>query len=207
MMPPVRGLLAAGALLFAGACGIKILPAPKGGARELDLVVATKARDVALVRQLLSTGADPNGMVDFEGSSHSAWEYSLTQMRTRYPETVEIVMLMIKAGAKPESAWGGGVRQGIGRPSEKLPLQIAMLNPNVEVIRALFDAGMSPRVGGQALETAVETGQTEIVHLLVERGVDVNTTAGAITPLLAAIEARNFALMTYLEEHGAREKP
>jgi ankyrin repeat protein len=207
MMPPVRRLLAAGALVLASACGIKILPAPKGGARELDLVVATKARDIARVTQLLSTGADPNGMVDFEGSSHSAWEYSLTQMRTRYPETIEIVKLMIKAGAKPESAWGGGVRGGIGRPSEKLPIQIVMLNPNVEVIRALLDAGMRPRVCGEALSMAVEGGETAIVHLLVERGVDVNSTAGAITPLLAAIDARNVALMTYLEEHGAREKP
>jgi hypothetical protein len=67
----------------------------------------------------------------------------------------------------------------------ELPVQIVMMNPNVEVIRALFDA----------------------VHLLVERGVDVNSPSGAITPLLAAIEARNVALMTYLEEHGAREKP
>jgi ankyrin repeat protein len=207
MMPTVRGLLAAGAIVLASACGIEILPAPHGGARELDLVVATKARDVTRVTQLLSTGADPNGMVDFEGSSHSAWEYSLTQMRTRYPETVEIVKLMIKAGAKPESAWGGAVRGGIGRPSEKLPIQIVMMNPNVEVIRALLDAGMRPQICGQALATAVEDGETEIVHLLVERGVDVNTTAGAIPPLLAAVETRNFALMTYLEEHGAREKP
>lgn len=202
-----RGLLAAAALVLAAACGIKILPAPHGGPKETDLVVATKARDVALVRRLLSSGADPNGMVDFEGSSHSAWEYSLTQMRTRYPETVEIVKLMIGAGAAPESAWGGGVRAGIGRPSEKLPIQIAMMNPNVEVVRALLDAGMRPRVGGAALVTAVEKGEIEIVHLLVERGVDVNTTAGAIPPLLAAIEARNVALMTYLEDHGAREKP
>ena len=207
MTAPVRGLLAAGALVLASACGIQILPAPHGGPKELELVVATKARDVTRVKQLLSTGSDPNGMVAFEGSSHSAWEYSLTQMRTRYPDTVEIVLLMIKAGAKPESAWGGGVANGIARPGEKLPIQIAMMNPNVEVIRALLDAGMRPNVGGQALVTAVELAQTEIVHLLVERGVNVNTNAGAITPLLAAIDARNVPLMTYLEEHGAREKP
>jgi hypothetical protein len=207
MTAPVRALLAAGALALVSACGIQILPAPHGGPKELELVVAAQARDVARVRQLLSTGSDPNGMVHFEGSSHSAWEYSLTQMRTRYPDTVEIVLLMIKSGAKPESAWGGAVVRGIGRPGEKLPIQIAMLNPNVEVIRALLDAGMRPRVGGSALVSAVEGGETEIVHLLVERGVDVNTNAGAITPLLAAIDARNVQLMTYLEEHGAREKP
>ena len=98
---------------------VQILPAPHGGPKELELVVATKARDVPRVQQLLSTGADPNGMVAFEGSSHSAWEYSLTQMRTRYPDTVEIVLLMIKAGAKPESAWGGGVANGIAPARRK----------------------------------------------------------------------------------------
>jgi len=35
----------------------------------------------------------------------------------------------------------------------------------------------------------------------------VNCHPGANTPLTAAIETRNVALMTYLEEHGAREKP
>ena len=45
------------------------------------------------------------------------------------------------------------------------------------------------------------------MHALVEAGVDVNCRPSAVTPLVAAIEARNVALMTYLEEHGAREKP
>jgi hypothetical protein len=54
---------------------------------------------------------------------------------------------------------------------------------------------------------AIETGETEIVHILVDAGVNVNCHPGANTPLLAAIEARNVALMTYLEDHGAREKP
>jgi ankyrin repeat protein len=46
-----------------------------------------------------------------------------------------------------------------------------------------------------------------MVHLLVEAGVNVNSRATAVTPLVAAIETRNVALMTYLEEHGARENP
>lgn len=54
---------------------------------------------------------------------------------------------------------------------------------------------------------AIESGQTQIAHLLVEAGVDVNCHPGANTPLLAAIEARDEAMMVYLEEHGAREKP
>jgi ankyrin repeat protein len=54
---------------------------------------------------------------------------------------------------------------------------------------------------------AIESDQVEIAHILVEAGVDVNCRTGANTPLVAAIEARDAALMSYLEEHGAREKP
>ena len=67
-------------------------------------------------------------------------------------------------------------------------------------------AGLSPRRAETDLLLAVENGQSEIVHLLVEAGVDVNCHR-ASTPLVAAIDARNLALMIYLEEHGAREKP
>ena len=66
---------------------------------------------------------------------------------------------------------------------------------------------INPRSGGLALVDAVEAQNVEIVHALVEAGVDVNSQPGPGTPLVAAIEARNVALMTYLEEHGAREKP
>jgi hypothetical protein len=42
---------------------------------------------------------------------------------------------------------------------------------------------------------------------IVEAGVDVNVIGSATTSLVAAIEARDTALMTYLEQHGARENP
>jgi hypothetical protein len=42
---------------------------------------------------------------------------------------------------------------------------------------------------------------------MVEAGVDVNVIGSATTSLVAAIEARDTALMTYLEQHGARENP
>jgi len=45
------------------------------------------------------------------------------------------------------------------------------------------------------------------VHVLVDAWVDVNTQGAALTPLVAAIETRNVALMTCREDHGAREKP
>jgi ankyrin repeat protein len=82
-----------------------------------------------------------------------------------------------------------------------------MSDPEPAVIRALLDAGLEPYEANAALVRAVEIGQTEIVHMLVEAGVDVNCRPSANTPLVAAIEAQNATLMTYLEEHGAREKP
>jgi len=82
-----------------------------------------------------------------------------------------------------------------------------MMNPVPEIIRALTAASFDPRDGEDALVGAIERDEVEIAHIFVEAGVDVNCHPGANTPLVAAIEARDVALMTYLEAHGAREKP
>jgi len=192
--------------LSAAACG-RIVRPPRGGDAELKLVTATAAVDVAAVTQLLAGGANPNAMVTFEGASHSAWEYALKQVRTKKPETIALVKLLLRNHANPNTAWGGGIANGIAREGDTFPIQLAMLHPDADVVRAILDAGMDPRIGETALEMAVEEEEVEIVHLLVEHGVNVNSHHGANTPLVAAIEARNFALMTYLEVHGAREKP
>ena len=159
------------------------------------------------MKQLLAAGARPNAMVTFEGASHSAWEYALKQVRPKKPETIELVKVLLASGADPNSAWGGGVALGIAREGEALPILLAMLHPEAEVVRAILDAGMKPAYGETALVMAVETEEIAIVHLLVEHGVNINCHPGANTPLTAAVEARNYALMTYLEDHGAREKP
>ena len=188
------------------ACGRVVTP-PRGGDAELKLVTATAKSDIAGVKQLLTSGADPNAMVTFEGASHSAWEYALKQVRPKKPETIEMVKVLLKAGANPNIAWGGGVAQGIAREHDDEPIMLAMLHPDAEVVRAILEAGMNPSHGGMALVMAVEEQDVEIVHLLVEHGVNVNTHPSANTPLTAAVEARNYALMSYLEDHGAREKP
>ncbi|WP_367266936.1 ankyrin repeat domain-containing protein [Propionivibrio sp.] len=82
-----------------------------------------------------------------------------------------------------------------------------MLHPDPQVVQAILDVKRTAVGGETALVMAIESGQTKIAHLLVEAGVNVNCRPGANTPLLAAIEARDEAMMIYLEEHGAREKP
>ncbi len=67
---------------------------------------------------------------------------------------------------------------------------------------------MKSRWGEAALVMAIEQGESEVAHVLVDSGVDVNGRHGAaLTPLVAAIDARDFKMMVFLEQHGAREKP
>jgi ankyrin repeat protein len=198
--------VAIGLALGALACGRVVTP-PRGGEPELKLVTATARVDLAAVQQLLAGGANPNAMVTYEGASHSAWEWALKQVRSKKPETIELVKVLLTSGADPNTAWGGGIANGIAREGDTPPIMLAMLHPDAEVVGAILDAGMRPGNGETALVMAVEEEDVDIVHLLVEHGVNVNCHPGANTPLTAAVDARNYALMTYLEEHGAREKP
>lgn len=196
---------------------------PDGGEPERQLATATMAGDVVAVSRLLTSGANPNKVVAVEGDRQSPWFLALRQVRSTRPQLVEIVRLMLKAGANPDEAWGtrvstvgprqsawrrffseGGARQaGFG---SDVPFQVAM-TAGADVVRALAAAGANPRYGASALVQSVEAQDADAVHVLVEAGVDVNARPGAVTPLVAAIEARDVALMTYLEAHGARERP
>lgn len=212
--------LLASVVLAASSCGSEV--APFGGEPEQQLVAATTTVDLGRVTQLLASGADPNKMVRVEGSYQSSWFLALAQVRPHRPDMVEMIRVMLKAGASTKSAWGTGPEQvKISEPWWRTfarttrvagagpdnPVHVAMFHPVPEVVRALVQAGLDPRQGQAALVSAIETGEIEIVHVLVDAGVDVNCHPGANTPLVAAIETRNVALMTYLEEHGAREKP
>ena len=215
-----RIAVAAACALTLSSCGAP--RAPYGDEPERQLAAATTAGEVARVSQLLASGADPNKVVTVNGDKQSPWFLALRLVRPRRPESIDIVKLMLKVGANPNEAWGtrvgsgprqsawqrffsqGGSRQaGFGSDN---PIHVPAY-PEAGVVRALVAAGFNARYGDSALVAAVEMGDPEIVHTLVEAGVDVNCQPGANTPLVAAIEARNVALMTYLEEHGAREKP
>jgi hypothetical protein len=198
-MMRVRGFLltAVAAAVFVSPACVK---APFGGEPESALIRATAARDVAEV--------NPNKMVPYEGLNHSPWERVLNQLRPKHPEDVEIIKAMLRHGANPMVAWGEGQALGITRQHDTEPLMIVMLHPNAEAVRALLQAGMKSRWGEAALVMAIEQGENEVAHVLVDSGVDVNGRHGAaLTPLVAAIEARDFKMMVFLEQHGAREKP
>jgi len=52
-----------------------------GGEPERQLVEATVANDVARVKQLLASGADPNKMAPHEGHQQSSWKLDVNTPR------------------------------------------------------------------------------------------------------------------------------
>jgi hypothetical protein len=158
-----------------------------------------------------------NKLVDVAGNPQSAWYLALYALRESKPDTTEIVIAMLGAGANPQVVWGtnsGRPRRRfwdqfmsgsrVGGTYDESPISIAMNHPMPSVITALVKAG-SDR-SGAALVWAVENNDIDLVHLLVESGVDVNGGSGEVTPFGAAIASRNLALMTYLEDHGGTER-
>jgi hypothetical protein len=216
-----RIALASAIVLSTAAC--RVLHLPYGGPKEQILAAATVAGDPIKVAESLKTGANPNKLVKMNDDQQSPWYLALHQLRDSRPETIQIVKMMLASGASPRTAWGtSGHDPGLPKESfwqrfmrhsrtagtgEESTIRLAMMNPVPEIIRALTAASFDPRDGEDALVGAIERDEIEIAHIFVEAGVDVNCHPGANTPLVAAIEARDATLMTYLEEHGAREKP
>jgi hypothetical protein len=180
----------------------------KGGEPERQLAAATVAADVAAVKRLLASGANPNKMAAYDGHYQSPWKLALHQVRPGRTDLNDIIQAMLTSGADPAVAWGQApsLRSRAYTTQRHEPMSDAVSYSAPGLARALMAAGLDPRLAETDLVLAIETGQAEIVHVLVEAGVDVNSHR-ASTPLVAAIDARNRALMTYLEEHGAREKP
>jgi hypothetical protein len=216
-----RIVLASAIALSAAAC--RVPHPPYGGPKEHSLAAATVAGDPTRVAESLKAGANPNKLVKVNGDQQSPWYLALHQLRASRPETIRIVKMMLASGASPRTAWGTSGRDpslpkesfwqrlmGHSRTAgtgEESAIRLAMMNPVPEIIRALTAASFDPRDGEDALVGAIESDEVEIAHILVEAGVDVNCHPGANTPLVAAIEARNISLITYLEDRGAREKP
>ena len=87
----------------------------RGGEPERQLAQATVGMDVARVRQLLGSGANPNKMAPHEGHDQSPWKLALTQ-----PLTLERAA---SAGRPQEPPYGK--RRWIGPPPSRKLLRFA----------------------------------------------------------------------------------
>ncbi len=152
---------------------------PVGQYGITELMVSAAADDLARVDALLSSGAvvnaqDDSGVTALLGASVYG--------------SMAVVERLLAAGADPDIADNKG----------DTPLSMAIRYKNTDVAVAILEHGADPNVYHNAsdpasrkpvLVNAAVSGQTEVVRLLVDRGVDVNE--GGIEALNASLWQRH----------------
>ena len=166
------------------------------------LYTAIEKGDVEMVRLLVEAGADVNAAEGFGGNTplHEAVEQG----------DVEIVKILVAAGADVHA-------EGY---FDRTPLTLATEEGATEILQILLGSGpdtdtsaggedkeaaSTPSIGSEALYTAIEKGDVEMVRLLVEAGADINAAEGfgGNTPLHEAVEQGDAEIVKILVAAGA----
>jgi ankyrin repeat protein len=144
------------------------------------------------VEKKIEAGADVNGIYknDYYKKSMLRWAVDRNDSA--------IVRLLLSKGADPNAG-----------PDNDKPLMTAVSHSNLDVVRALLEAGATIEVMAYGKETplivAAAAGSAEIVKLLVERGADVNAQNASGNTALHMAATRGYAnLARFLMENGAK---
>src|SRR5215471_2263192 len=137
------------------------------------LLVAASHDDVAQVRQLLKTGANPNVRNKLDATPLA---------EAAFHSNSEIIKALLDAGADPNAPGADG----------QTPLMLLARGTNVAAAKLLLDKGANPRATESqrqqtALMWAAANSQGPMTRLLVGRGADVNTKTATdlMTPLVS----------------------
>lgn len=180
---------------------------------------AIDAGDVELVRILLARGADAK-RVEHYGTS-------MIQLAAG-KGSIELFELFLERGADPrafDDFHGTAIHAAAAHPEllrwiiergisvdfgpAKSPMLSAVGSDNVESVRLLLDAGVSPNgadsYGNQPIFSAIEKGNAEVVALLCAKGqaLDVVNKQTGDTPITAAAKAGNASVVRALIDAGA----
>jgi ankyrin repeat protein len=144
------------------------------GSGSTPLLLAATHDDVAQVRQLLKTGANPNVRNKLE---------TTPLLEASFHSNADIIKALLDAGADPNAAGADG----------QTPLMLVARGTNVAAATMLLDKGANPNAresqrGQNALMWAAANGQGPMTRLLVGRGaeVDARTATDLMTPLVSA---------------------
>lgn len=171
---------------------VSLLSAVSLGAtsRDVPLVEAVKDANIAVVRALLTQGADVN-VPQADGATALHW--------AAYQDDVDTADLLIRAGARVNAA----------NELRVTPLWVASPNGSAALIATLLKAGadpnLAPPTGGAPLMRAARMGNTEAVRLLLNHGAAVNVREDARgqTALMWAVTQRHPNVVQMLIDGGA----
>jgi uncharacterized protein len=144
------------------------------GSGSTPLLLAASHDDVADVRQLLKTGANPNVRNKLD---------TTPLLEAAFHSNAEMIKALLDAGADPNAAGADG----------QTPLMLVARGTNVAAAKILLEKGANPKASESqrrqtALMWAAANNQGPMTRLLVERGADLDakTATDLMTPLVSA---------------------
>ena len=150
---------------------------PSDASGSTPVLIAASNNDVAQVRQLLKSGANPNVRNKLD---------TTPLLEAAFHANTEIIKALLDAGADPNAAGADG----------QTPLMLVARSTNVAAARMLIDKGANLKAReSQRQQTALmwaaansQGPRAEMVRLLVERGaeLDARTATDLMTPLVSA---------------------
>jgi ankyrin repeat protein len=146
---------------------------PVDGTGSTPLLLAASHDDLAQVRQLLKTGANPNVRNKLD---------TTPLLEAAFHANAEIIKALLDAGADPNAAGADG----------QTPLMLVARGTNVAAAKALLAKGANPKARESqrqqtALMWAAANSQGPMTRLLVEVGaeLDARTATDLMTPLVS----------------------
>ncbi len=185
---------------------------------------AARGRDWATVRTLVTRKVDVNAAAA-DGATALHWAVNA--------EALDVVRLLLSAGAKPDAAneYGvtplnlaaarghavitdalltAGANPNLTAANGERPLMLAARAGNVAAVQTLLDRGariadQDPSKGQNALMWAVDAGNIDVARLLLTRGADVQARSqSGFSPILFAARAGNLDMARLLLDAGAK---
>jgi ankyrin repeat protein len=165
--------------------------------KQIDtLISAAKAGAVREVADLIDQGVPVDAT---NGSHRTALDLAV------WADQVAVVRLLLSAGADPE--------QKIGEYGEDYPLRFAAPRGMLDLAAVLLEGGARPEGHpegrrGTPVVLAASQGQTAIVEMLLDRGVNIEGfDAVGARPLVSAAFEGHLDTVRFLLDRGAQPRP
>ncbi|KAL3462774.1 ankyrin repeat-containing domain protein [Aspergillus heterothallicus] len=197
--------------------------------RETALQTAVDYEDIAAVRLLLNSGADPN----LTDNINEKYRCQTALQKAAYHEDSRIFELLLDAGADVNAVGGRPATTAVYEAAkvgnvglvelllskgaevnpkmlEKLPIEGAARSGNITVVKRLISAGADVNAGrgspcSTAIQQAANSGNIELIQLLLDEGADINAYAenSIMTVVQAAVSRGSIEVLQLLIDNGA----